>query len=83
MGGQPQALPPRPAPLTAPSIDDARAMSDEELASVLQRLAESEWQPSADDLIWRRTDLWMDETQARRVAVLASTRRRNGASDGG
>jgi hypothetical protein len=36
----------------------------------LQRLAAAEWQASAADLAWRRTDLWMDEAVARRVERL-------------
>jgi glycerol-3-phosphate dehydrogenase len=60
----------RPPPMTAPAIEEAAAMSDQDLAVLLRRLAEAEWEPSADDLVWRRTDLWMDKTQSRRVRLL-------------
>ena len=69
-GTRPQGLAPRPPPVTVPSVGDARSMSDPKLARVLQRLAATEWQANAGDLAWRRTDLWMDETEARRVEQL-------------
>lgn len=71
VGARPQHLPVRPPPVPAPSVEDARSMSDAELARVLRRLAATEWQASASDLAWRRTDLWMDETETRRVEQLA------------
>jgi glycerol-3-phosphate dehydrogenase len=71
-GRIPRALPPRPAPLPAPTIEEARGMSDPELGERLHALAETEWHPGADDLAWRRTDLWMDADQAPRVARLTS-----------
>jgi glycerol-3-phosphate dehydrogenase len=64
------SLPPRPPPVCVPSIEEASRMSDGELEAALGELASTEWAPDGDDLLWRRTDLWMDETQARRVARL-------------
>lgn len=69
-----RSLPPRPRPVAVPSIEQARAMSDEALARALHRVAAAEWQPDAGDLVWRRTDLWMDERQARRAAALSTAR---------
>jgi glycerol-3-phosphate dehydrogenase len=71
LGSRPAEMPRRPSPISVPSIRQARAMSDEQLATVLRGIAEVEWQASASDLAWRRTDLWMDRIQARRVADLA------------
>lgn len=72
LGRQPRSLPPRPPPVPVPSIEEARAMSDDTLAAALRRIAAAEWRPDADDMSWRRTDLWMDETQVRRVSALKS-----------
>jgi glycerol-3-phosphate dehydrogenase len=65
VGRHPRALPPRPPAVAVPSIVDARAMSDRELTIALTHLARAEWQASAEDLLWRRTDLWMDEAPGR------------------
>jgi len=48
-------------------------MSDEQLATALRGIAEAEWDATASDLVWRRTDLWMDRIQARRAADLAGS----------
>jgi glycerol-3-phosphate dehydrogenase len=73
LGFPPAELPRRPSPINVPSIEQARTMSDEQLATVLRRIAEVEWDASASDLAWRRTDLWMDRLQTRRVADLAGS----------
>ncbi|HEX6260580.1 MAG TPA: FAD-dependent oxidoreductase [Woeseiaceae bacterium] len=69
-GPRTQDLPARPPPAPVPSFADARVMSDRQLTEALRRIAATEWQPSACDLAWRRTDLWMDEAEARRVDQL-------------
>lgn len=63
-------LPPRPVPTQVPGLEAVRAMSDLELESSLRSLAAAEWQADAEDLAWRRTDLWMDAGQHRRVLAL-------------
>lgn len=73
LGSPPAEMPRRPSPISVPSIEQARTMSDGELATVLRGIAEVEWDASASDLAWRRTDLWMDRLQARRVADLAGS----------
>jgi glycerol-3-phosphate dehydrogenase len=73
LGSPPAEMPRRPSPISVPSIEQARTMSDEQLATVLRGIAEVEWDASASDLAWRRTDLWMDRVQARRVADLAGS----------
>lgn len=67
---RPRALPPRPSPRRVPSIEEANGMSDSDLRRVLTDLAAAEWVACADDVLWRRTDLWMDEAQRRRVGAL-------------
>jgi hypothetical protein len=73
LGSPPAEMPRRPSPISVPSIEQARTMSDGELATVLRGIAKVEWDASASDLAWRRTDLWMDRLQARRVADLAGS----------
>jgi len=75
LGAEMQSLPQRPAPVAVPSIEDARRMSDQQLQSAMKALASVEWRASPADLVWRRTDLWMDESVAQRVTGKA------GASD--
>jgi glycerol-3-phosphate dehydrogenase len=74
---KPQALPPRPAPTWVPTIEEARAMPDQELAAALRQLSASEWDAGPEDLAWRRTDLWMDDRQAQRAGILASEARKS------
>jgi glycerol-3-phosphate dehydrogenase len=76
-GAKPQALPPRPAVTWVPTIEEARAMPDPELAAALRLLSASEWDAGPEDLAWRRTDLWMDERQAHRAAMLATETRKS------
>jgi glycerol-3-phosphate dehydrogenase len=71
LGQKAQALPPRPPAVAVPTIAEAQAMPDEALAARLRALSAAEWDAGPEDLAWRRTDLWMDEVQARRVKVLA------------
>jgi glycerol-3-phosphate dehydrogenase len=74
-GAGPKAMPPRPAPVSVPTIEVAQQMSDAELGASLQALARVEWQAGTEDLVWRRTDLWMDRAQAQRVArIMAGPR---------
>jgi glycerol-3-phosphate dehydrogenase len=70
VGEQAHVLPPRPKAFLAPDTESACRLSDDELSAQLRELARSEWRAGADDLIWRRTDLWMDPAQANRVRVL-------------
>lgn len=70
LGPKAQALPPRPQAVTVPTVDEARAMPDEELAATLKQLSIDEWQADIEDLVWRRTELWMDQVQSRRAVVL-------------
>jgi glycerol-3-phosphate dehydrogenase len=71
LGHGTDALPPRPPAVMVPTIDQARAMSDEALESSLRTLAAVEWGADVDDLLWRRTDLWMDAALTARVSRLA------------
>jgi glycerol-3-phosphate dehydrogenase len=73
LGSRPAEMPRRPSPIRVPSVEQARAMSDEQLATALRGIAEAEWDATASDLVWRRTDLWMDRIQARRAADLAGS----------
>ena len=73
LGPRSAEMPRRPSPVSVPSIKQARTMPDAQLATALRGIAEVEWQASASDLAFRRTDLWMDRTQARRVADLAGS----------
>lgn len=70
LGNEGPGLPPRPAPVPVPTVEQAIALPDAELRSQLQTLAAAEWQADAEDLAWRRTDLWMDDGQHRRVRAL-------------
>jgi glycerol-3-phosphate dehydrogenase len=63
-----QSLPQRPSPTEAPSVASAAQISDGELRARLAELARLEWQADCEDLVWRRTDLWMDRVQAERAA---------------
>jgi glycerol-3-phosphate dehydrogenase len=72
LGPRAAALPARPAALRVPTVEEAGRLSDQALRAELRRVAEHEWQADAGDLAWRRTDLWMDEGQAQRVARLAA-----------
>jgi glycerol-3-phosphate dehydrogenase len=72
LGPRAGALPGRPEPQRVPGIEEARGLSDEALRAALLQLAGREWQADAADLVWRRTDLWMDERQASRVAKLVA-----------
>jgi glycerol-3-phosphate dehydrogenase len=73
LGPGPRQMPERPAPIHVPTIEQARSMTDEQLVAALRRIADVEWQASANDLVFRRTDLWMDRTQASRVTDLAGS----------
>jgi len=70
LGRRAQALTPRPAAVAVPAPDQAREMTDEALRSSLQALSAAEWDADADDLVWRRTEFWMDEGLAARVSRL-------------
>jgi glycerol-3-phosphate dehydrogenase len=72
LGPRKRPLPGRPPPLEVPTVDAARGMRDEQLRSELERIAVSEWRANAEDVVWRRTDLWLDEAQAQRAADLVS-----------
>lgn len=66
-------LPQRPAPKAVPTIEEARSMPDAELRRRLNELAESEWNAGPEDVLWRRTDLWMDQSVSERAAALLHT----------
>ena len=78
LGRKARALPPRPPAVAVPTIEEAQAMSDGELAARLGSLSTTEWHASAEDLAWRRTDLWMDDLQSHRVAPPTEHLRRAG-----
>jgi glycerol-3-phosphate dehydrogenase len=69
-GSRSGALPARPPARNVPTIDQVRAMTDSQFRAVLRALAAEEWVVEEDDLVWRRTDLWMDPTQRRRAVAL-------------
>lgn len=70
LGRRAQAFPPRPAAVAVPTLDQAREMSDEALGSRLRSLSAAEWGADADDILWRRTDLWLDAALVARVSRL-------------
>jgi glycerol-3-phosphate dehydrogenase len=74
LGKGSNSLPPRPAPVAVLSLEEARRMPDAGLQAALAVLARNEWQAGPDDLIWRRTDLWMDRSQAQRASELMTRR---------
>lgn len=73
-----QALPQRPPAVAVPTIDEAWAMPDQDLAARLKAISAAEWQATAEDLSWRRTDFWMDQRLASRVSELVEPGRRQG-----
>ena len=69
-GARSGALPARPPARNVPALDEVRAMTDSQLRAVVRALAAEEWVVDEDDLVWRRTDLWMDPAQRRRAVAL-------------
>ena len=63
-------LPARPDPVAVPSVADARSMSDDALRESLDSIAAAEWVCETEDILRRRSDLWMDKEQSKRVAAL-------------
>jgi glycerol-3-phosphate dehydrogenase len=70
VGAQPQALPARPPAASVPGIDEVWERSDEAIYEWLDILAAAEWDATPEDLIWRRTDLWIDKAASARVMKL-------------
>lgn len=63
-------LPARPAYLSVPSIQECSEMSDESLGACISSLASKEWAANVEDLLWRRTNLWMDPSLASRIRAI-------------
>lgn len=72
LGRRSTHLPDRPPAVPVPSIDEAQSMSDDALRDWLRAIAAAEWVVDPEDMLWRRTDLWMDRDQSRRVVGLLS-----------
>jgi glycerol-3-phosphate dehydrogenase len=67
LGDRPRRLPSRPEPRLATNAAALGALSDTLLQRAAQELLEHEWCGDLDDLIWRRTDLWMHPALGERV----------------
>lgn len=74
-GTRKNSLPDRPLVNCANSASGLSALSEDQFSETIRSLYRSEWCCTPDDLLWRRTDLWMhEELDSRTDAVLAEMR---------
>jgi glycerol-3-phosphate dehydrogenase len=74
LGRRREPLPARPQTRRSVAVSRLRELSDPELWQFVQELFETEWCDGLDDVILRRTDLWMHPRLSNRISGLAERR---------